>query len=968
MSFFKPQARITMGLVGIMTSLIMLTFVVDIMPDRNGAVLEGRAALAESIAIYSTALVNTAKVIAANQLRLETDFNLLVERNDELLSLALRKQQGQVLISTGDHETRWVNMQGKYSKDAQVSVPIWAGKQQWGQLEMRFKPLVDQSGWGVLRNPMLQMVLFTSLLGFVVFYFYLGKVLRQLDPSQAIPGRVRSALDTMAEGLLILDRKEHIVLANLAFSSLVDKSADKLLGFRAGDLPWVDTDGNRLAKEARPWLIALVQGKIKRDITLRLEIAEGEIRTLKTNCSPVLGDGGKYAGVLVSFADITELEEKEVELIKSKKMAEDANNAKSSFLANMSHEIRTPMNAILGFTEILKRGYVKNEQESLRYLNTIHSSGKSLLELINDILDLSKVESGRIEYEKIKVEPYTIIHEVIQMLKVKADEKGISLKFKASTDLPTQIETDPVRFRQIAFNLIGNSIKFTDTGSVSVICRFEKKAGVDQLLIDIIDTGIGMTEEALEKIFDPFVQADNSVTRRFGGTGLGLTISRRFAQAMGGDIHVRSRPGQGSTFTIVLSTGDLSGVSFLKPAEVALLQQKCLVEEGVRWQFPEARVLVVDDGSENRELVRLLLEDAGLFVDEAENGQQGVDKALVGSYNVILMDVNMPVMDGFTAVAILRKKGITIPVIALTANAMKGYESDCLEAGYSGYLSKPINIDRFMELMAQLLGGSKVEGDMTVAEQELRAVDSLPEIGQDMVSSPIISRLPADNPKFHSIIVRFVRRLDEQLENLQKAVKGNDFIEVASLAHWLKGAGGTVGFDVFTEPAADLEIQAKAGNRKQTGELVALICTLAERIQVAGDDITAFTPEATSDGPAGSQPAGPADDSGTQKTVVSRLAGNQRLQRIILNFIDKLHPQVEKMEAALKSADSTELAALAHWLKGSGGTVGYDDFTEPAAELEQFAKAGQLDSAALALEKIQLLVEAIVPPGEDGAK
>ena len=188
----------------------------------------------------------------------------------------------------------------------------------------------------------------------------------------------------------------------------------------------------------------------------------------------MLGDGGKYAGVLVSFDDITELEEKEVELLNSKLEAEEANKAKSSFLANMSHEIRTPMNAILGFTEILKRGYVKNENESLKYLNTIHSSGKNLLELINDILDLSKVESGRLEVEKLKVEPYAIIHEVLQMLTVKANEKGMALAFRADGALPKEIETDPARLRQIAFNLIGNSIKFTEEGSVTVTCRYQE--------------------------------------------------------------------------------------------------------------------------------------------------------------------------------------------------------------------------------------------------------------------------------------------------------------------------------------------------------------------------------------------------------------------------------------------------------------------------------------------------------------
>ncbi|WP_432823785.1 ATP-binding protein, partial [Trichloromonas sp.] len=835
MSFLKPQARITMGLVGIMTSLVMLTFVFNIIPDRNGAVLEGRAAFAESIAIYSTALVNTARAVASNNRRLENDFKLLAERSDDLLSLALRQQSGRVLVATEGHESGWVAMKGKYSQDAQVRVPIWAGEHQWGQLEMRFRPLSGERGWDILKNPMLQMVVFTGLLGFAVFYFYLGKVLRQLDPSQAIPGRVRSALDTMAEGLLILDRKEQIVLANQAFSSLINKAVEKLLGFRAGDLPWVDKDGNRIAKVDRPWVVALAQGKLKRDITLRLKISEDEIRTLKTNCSPVLGDGGKYAGVLVSFADITELEEKEVELIKSKQIAEDANQAKSSFLANMSHEIRTPMNAILGFTEILKRGYVKNEQESLRYLNTIHSSGKNLLELINDILDLSKVESGRLEVEKIRVDPYTILNEVIQMLKVKAEEKGLVVNFVAGNAVPAEIETDPVRLRQIAFNLIGNSIKFTEQGSVTVSCRYERMQSGPCLIIDIVDTGIGMSDEAQAKVFEPFVQADTSVTRRFGGTGLGLAIARKFARAMGGDIRVKSEPGKGSVFSVALTTGDLSGVSFLLPEQVAALQRDIHVVAGTRWKFPEARILVVDDGAENRELVKFLLEESGLAVDEAENGQVGVEKALAAPYDVVLMDVQMPVMDGFTAAGILRSKGLKMPLIALTANAMKGFEEECLAVGYSDYLSKPIDIDRFMELMARLLGGCRVE-DKAGAAPAAVAVGPVGEMPvQEVAAGPIVSALPGSNTKFRGIISRFVTRLHEQLDAMDAAAETDNFDELARLGHWLKGAGGTVGFSVFTEPAIMLEQQAKSGSAQQLKETILLLRGLANRIELAGE-------------------------------------------------------------------------------------------------------------------------------------
>ncbi len=938
----------------------MLATYLGIIPDRVAAIRSGRTDLAEAIAIHSTAMVTK------NDLKqLSNDLNLMAERNIDLLSLGLRKTDGQPVSATPDHEDFWQDMEGEYSKESQVRVPIWNGSNKWGELELRFKTLNETGLVGILNNPLIRMILFLGAGCFIVFYFYLGKVLSLLDPSNAVPGRVRTALDTMAEGLLVLDHKEQIVLANQAFAEMLGKSSDDLMGYKAGSLPWKDIEGNDIKKDQRPWIQAIAQGEVVKNHMLRLILSDDKQLIFNINCSPVLSSGKKYAGVLVSFDDITPLEEKKIELKKSKEEAETANQAKSEFLANMSHEIRTPMNAILGFTEILKRGYVKNEQDTLRYLNIINVSGKNLLDLINDILDLSKVESGHHELEKTRVEPHRVIHDVIQVLTINAQEKSTVVHFEPLGPLPQTIETDPARMRQIVLNLVGNAIKFTEAGKVTVDCRLENDNNRPHLVLRVTDSGIGIAPDKIEAIFDPFVQADTQTTRRFGGTGLGLAISRKFALALGGNISAESDPGKGSCFTFNLPTGDLQGVALLAPEEIITFQQQPDDMQESHWHFPKARILVVDDGAENRELVNLLLSEVGLTVDEAENGQTGMEKAIANSYDLILMDVQMPLMDGFTATHNLRQQGITAPIIALTANAMKGFEQQCLASGYSGYLSKPIEVDRFMNYVADQLGGKLVHDKASSSPAAANDQETVFTHAQNNNHPPIVSRLPVENVKFRTLILRFIERLNQQLQAMDAAVCQDDMDEVAALAHWLKGAGGTVGFDEFTEPAAQLESHAREKNKAEVIRTVKNLHAMAARI-ISPEDQSTHT--STSESLKSENLSITEDSNVSQREtiwntpVVSRLADNSRFHGPILQFVHKLEQQVERMEQSWQRRDMSALADFAHWLKGSAGTVGYDDFTEPATRLEEYCKKGQKEQTAQTVALIRAMVNAVVPP------
>jgi signal transduction histidine kinase/FixJ family two-component response regulator len=400
------------------------------------------------------------------------------------------------------------------------------------------------------------------------------------------------------------------------------------------------------------------------------------------------------------------------DLIAAREAAEAATKAKSEFLANMSHEIRTPMTAIVGYLDLISegcpRGCAFGEHGMSGHLYTIHRNSQFLLELIDNILDLSKIEAGKLEIERVACSPCRIVSEAVSLMRVRAEAKNLDLEVEYDGPIPETIQSDPARLRQILLNLVGNAIKFTELGKVRVVVRaLDRESSEPALRIEIVDHGIGMTKDQIARLFVPFTQADTSTTRQFGGTGLGLTICKRLALLLGGDIHVVSAPGKGSTFAVTVAAGSLEGVRMLdRPTESEGVARKAARPADVQLGPLNCRVLLAEDGPDNQRLISFVLRKAGAEVTVAENGQLAVELAEAARdggtpFDLVLMDMQMPVLDGYDATRTLRAKGFTTPVIALTAHAMAGDREKCLAAGCDDYTTKPIDRKQLLEMVAR---------------------------------------------------------------------------------------------------------------------------------------------------------------------------------------------------------------------------------------------------------------------------
>jgi two-component system sensor histidine kinase/response regulator len=636
-------------------------------------------------------------------------------------------------------------------------------------------------------------------------YSFLQDITRRKQ-DEAQLRKLSLAVEQSPNSNIICDTNGVIEYVNAAFSAITGYSAKESLGHKAGFIKSGETppetyqDLWQTLKNGQVW-----QGEF---INRR---KNGELYDDFSIISPLRQPDGQITHYISIQKDITQkkLIEKELdlhrrnlealvltrtrELIVAKMQAEAANQAKSDFLANISHEIRTPMNAIIGFNALCIRSGVNEKQKD--YLTKIGSAALSLLQLLNDVLDHSKIEAGQMTLESIPVNIEQLVATTTTLLETQAAEKGLKIDVDIAPNINRMsLLGDELRLRQVLLNLCSNAVKFTAHGEIHIRCQVELCSSTSvSLLFSVQDSGIGISPEQIDMLFQPFTQADTSTTRRFGGTGLGLSICRGLVENMGGRIWVESKINSGSTFffTAQLGVGDGNEAA---PVPLASLEQEMLRLRGVR-------ILLVEDNAFNQQVISEMLAESGVLVETANNGLEALRQLEMQRYDAVLMDIQMPVMDGYTACQLIRQNPAfkVLPIIALTANASQSEKLRCEQVGMNDHLAKPIDPEL---LFASLLRWIKqVE---PVATTEVVAASALPDL-PGINAAPVINRMRGNVLAYRRLHGLFCQQFQDSASSLQQALAAGDFEAARRLAHTAKGAAGTVGADELSAVSAKLE-------------------------------------------------------------------------------------------------------------------------------------------------------------------
>ena len=612
----------------------------------------------------------------------------------------------------------------------------------------------------------------------------------------------RSLIESNIDALMTTDPSGIITDVNKQMEALTGCTRDELIG---APFKSYFTDPER----AEAGIKLVLSEKKVTDYELTACARDGKQTVVSYNATTFYDRGRTLQGVFAAARDVTERKRVEAELQHAKAAAESASQTKSDFLASMSHEIRTPMNAIIAIADLLAKTPLSPEQNN--YVQIFRRAGDNLLHLINDILDLSKVEASQLELERTGFSLNDLLEKVTEMVAVRAHEKGLALVCEISPKVPTDLVGDPTRLRQVLLNLLGNAIKFTESGEVALRVTPDADSSVaGALRFTISDTGIGIPGEKLGTVFERFTQANSSTTRRYGGSGLGLTISKRLVELMGGRIWVESGVGKGSVF------------SFAVPLEIwagARRRAAVPVSTGPEPPLPALHILLVEDSPDNRTITVAYLQDTPYRVEIAENGAIACEKFTAGNYDLVLMDRQMPVMDGLTATRAIREweqanHRPPTPIIALTAAALKGDQEKCIAAGCTAYLTKPIK----QEVLLQAIK------DSIVAPPSLKEECSR----KDTI-------LVRANPKFADLIPVFLHNCRQNVIAMLDALDRGDFEAVGILGHGMRGAGGSYGFQAITDIGAALEQAAESADTDASRKWVGELSRYLDRVEIISD-------------------------------------------------------------------------------------------------------------------------------------